>query len=78
MSVRERILAIRLMEKLQSRPDFAKALGVEVCGEIAPAGATDKKEKRKMVWDLALSILAFQVSVPASISWAFLYPSYLW
>jgi glycosyltransferase involved in cell wall biosynthesis len=29
MSVRERILAIRLMEKLQSRPDFAKALGVE-------------------------------------------------
>ena len=26
MSVKERILAIRLMEKLQSRPDFAKAL----------------------------------------------------
>lgn len=45
MSVRERILAIRLMEKLQSRPDFAKALGVEVHGKMAPPGATDKKEK---------------------------------
>jgi len=45
MSVRERILAIRLMEKLQSRPDFAKALGVEVRGEIAPPGVADKKEK---------------------------------
>ena len=45
MSVRERILAIRLMEKLQSHPDFAKALGVEVCAEIAPPGAADKKEK---------------------------------
>ena len=45
MSVRERILAIRLMEKIKSRQDFAKALGVEVCGEIAPPGAADKKEK---------------------------------
>ena len=45
MSVRERILAIRLGEKLQSRPDFAKALGVEVRSEIAPPGAVDKKEK---------------------------------
>ena len=45
MSVRERILAIRLMEKLQSHPDFARALGVEVRGEIAPLGAEDKKEK---------------------------------
>ena len=45
MSVRERILAIRLMEKLQSRPEFAKALGVEVCGKIAPPGVADKKEK---------------------------------
>ena len=46
MSVRERILAILLMEKLQSHPDFAKALGVEVRGEIAPPGAAeDKKEK---------------------------------
>ena len=45
MSVRERILAIRLMEKLQSRPDFAKSLGVEVCNEMAPPGAADKKEK---------------------------------
>ena len=45
MSVKERIMAIRLMEKLQSRPDFAKAIGVEVCGEIAPPGAADMKEK---------------------------------
>lgn len=45
MSVRERILAILLMEKLQSHPDFARALGVAVRGEIAPPGAADKKEK---------------------------------
>ena len=45
MRVRERILAIRLMEKLQSRPDFARALGVEVRGSMAPPGAADKKEK---------------------------------
>ena len=45
MSVKERILAIRLMDKLQSHPDFAKALGVEVRGEIAPPGAANKKEK---------------------------------
>ena len=45
MSVKERILAIRLMEKLQGRPDFAKALCVEVCGEMAPPGAAEKKEK---------------------------------
>ena len=45
MSVRERIMAIRLMEKLQSRPEYAKALGIEVRGDIAPPGATDKKEK---------------------------------
>lgn len=45
MSARERILAIRLMEKIQSRPDFVRALGIEVRGEIAPPGAADKKEK---------------------------------
>ena len=45
MSVRERLMAIRLMEKLQSRPDFAKALGVEVRSGMAPPGAADKKEK---------------------------------
>lgn len=44
MSARERILAIRLMEKLQSRPDFAKALGIEVCGEMAPPGTVDKEK----------------------------------
>ena len=45
MSVKERILAIRLTEKLQSRPDFAKALGVEVRREIALPDAAEKKEK---------------------------------
>ena len=45
MSVRERILASRLMEKFQSRPDFAKALGVEVQGKMAPPGAAENKEK---------------------------------
>ena len=41
MSVKERILAIRLMEKLQEHPAYEKALGIEV--NVAPA--TDKKEK---------------------------------
>ena len=45
MRVKERILAIRIMEKLRSRPEYAKALGVEVCGELAPPGAVQKKEK---------------------------------
>ena len=45
MHARERILVIRLMEKLQGRPDLAKTLGVEVRGEMAPPGAADKKEK---------------------------------
>ena len=61
MSVKERILAIRLMEKLQSRPEFAKALGIEVCGEIAPPGAAEKKEKGKWAWDLDLTISGFPV-----------------
>jgi len=45
MHVRKRILTIRLMEKLQGRPDFAKALGVEVRSEMVPPGAADQKEK---------------------------------
>lgn len=45
MSVRERILAIWLMEKLQNRPEYAKALGIEVCSAVAPPGAAQKKEK---------------------------------
>jgi len=44
MCVKERILTIRLMEKLQSSPDFANALGVEVRGEMAPPGVVDKDE----------------------------------
>lgn len=44
MSVRERILIIRLMEKLQEKPRYAEALGIEVT--IAPsAEAVNEKEK---------------------------------
>lgn len=44
MSVRERILTIRLVEKLQERPLYAEALGIEIT--VAPsAEAVDKKEK---------------------------------
>lgn len=32
MSVRERILAIRLLEKLEKHPSYANALGVEASG----------------------------------------------
>ena len=45
MGTHERILAIRLIEKLWSRPDYAKALGVELHGTFAPPGAIEKKEK---------------------------------
>ena len=41
MSVKERILTIRLMEKLREHPAYAKALGIET----SVALATDKKEK---------------------------------
>jgi len=45
MSVKERILAIRLMEKLQSHMQFAKRLGITACtGAKAPG--TPKKEER--------------------------------
>lgn len=32
MTVRERILMIRLMEKLEKHPAYAKALGIEAAG----------------------------------------------
>lgn len=44
MSVKERIMTIRLMEKLQAHPAYAKALGIEICDVRSPE-ATDKKEK---------------------------------
>lgn len=47
MCVQERVLMIRLMCKLQSHPEYAKALGIEVRGQMAPPGATQNKEKRK-------------------------------
>ena len=44
MSVKERIMTIRLMEKLQENPAYAKVLGVEICVDRKP-DANDKKEK---------------------------------
>ena len=34
MSVKERILMIRLMEKLQNYPTYAKTLGIEATGAV--------------------------------------------
>ena len=33
MSVKERIIVIRLLEKAGQHPDYAKALGIETSGE---------------------------------------------
>ena len=43
MSIRERILVIRLTEKLRRRPELARAFCIEVPGETAPPGAAQKK-----------------------------------
>ena len=45
MSVRERILAIRLMEKLQANSAYAMALGIEVKNARLPMGADEKREE---------------------------------
>ena len=45
VSVRERILAIRLMEKLQANPAHAKALGIEVGNKRLPVGSNEKREE---------------------------------
>lgn len=42
MSTRERILTIRLMEKLQVYPEYARKLGVEVI-DVQRTTAADKK-----------------------------------
>ena len=43
MSARERVITIRLIEKLQVHPAYAKALGIEI--NIAqPAEAIDKEK----------------------------------
>lgn len=44
MGVRERILTIRLMEKLQAHTVYAKALGIEMAVS-RPAVTDEKKEK---------------------------------
>ena len=44
MGVYERILSIRLLEKLQARPEYAKVLGIQLC-EDAPPGDEKKKEE---------------------------------
>lgn len=43
MSVRERILTIRLMEKLQAYPELGKILGIEAVLTELPK-ASDKEE----------------------------------
>ena len=45
MSVRERIRTIRLAEKLQANPEYAKALGIEVKNARLPVGADEKSEE---------------------------------
>lgn len=45
MSTKERILRIRLMEKLESCPDYAKILGIEIGGITALSDTTEKKEE---------------------------------
>lgn len=42
MGARERILTIRLMEKLQACPEYARELGIEVIN-IQPTADSDKK-----------------------------------
>ena len=44
MSAKERVMTIRLMEKLQANPAYAKVLGIEICVDRQP-DADDKKEK---------------------------------
>ena len=44
MGARERILSIRLMEKLQNHPELARAMGITACENIVPPGTEEKKE----------------------------------
>ena len=43
MSAKERIMTIRLMEKLQAHPAYAKVLGIEIC--VAQSTEATDKEK---------------------------------
>ena len=43
MTARERIMTIRLMEKLQAHPAYAKLLGIEIC--VAQSTEATDKEK---------------------------------
>lgn len=47
MSVKERILVIRIMKKLQACPEYARALGVEVRGEMS-LDSSDLKESMRI------------------------------
>ncbi len=44
MRTRERIITIRLMEKLLSHPAYVKAFGIEIC-VARPHETAHKKEK---------------------------------
>ena len=43
MSAKERIMTIRLMEKLQAHPAYGKALGIKIC--VAQSTEATDKEK---------------------------------
>ena len=45
MGVYERILSIRLLEKLKTDPEYAKVLGIELSAVMAPPGDREKKEE---------------------------------
>ena len=44
MDAKERILTIRLMEKLRAYPGYAKVLGLEIVRRLPPAGQKEKGE----------------------------------
>lgn len=45
MTAKERILAIKLLEKLESNPEYAKQIGVQVS-----MGQSNPKERKEAVW----------------------------
>ena len=45
MSVKERILMIRILEKLQSKPQYGKIFGIEAAQMAVPNGIDRMKKK---------------------------------
>jgi len=44
MSARERVMTIRLLERLQAHPAYAKVFGIEICVAL-PSEVADQKER---------------------------------